>query len=64
MVKGGLAASSNTKLSPVYGDNLAFGARKWRARAADEIWHELCRDPSAFRVLTGERTTGALHIGH
>jgi tryptophanyl-tRNA synthetase len=31
---------------------------------SEEIWHELRRDPSAFRVLTGERTTGALHIGH
>lgn len=31
---------------------------------SDEIWLELRRDPSAFRVLTGERTTGALHIGH
>lgn len=31
---------------------------------SQEIWEELRRDPSGFRVLTGERTTGALHIGH
>jgi tryptophanyl-tRNA synthetase len=31
---------------------------------SDEIWQELRDDPAAFRVLTGERTTGALHIGH
>ncbi len=30
---------------------------------SNEISAELRRDPSAFRVLTGERTTGALHVG-
>lgn len=28
------------------------------------LWDELEKHPSKFRVLTGERTTGALHIGH
>lgn len=28
------------------------------------LWDELEKQPSKFRVLTGERTTGALHIGH
>ena len=28
------------------------------------LWEELKNKPSQFRVLTGERTTGALHIGH
>jgi tryptophanyl-tRNA synthetase len=28
------------------------------------LWEELKNQPSKFRILTGERTTGALHIGH
>lgn len=31
---------------------------------SDEVWSELEADPGKFRVLTGERTTGSLHIGH
>ncbi|KQY22298.1 tryptophan--tRNA ligase [Cellulomonas sp. Root485] len=34
------------------------------ARRSDDIWARLRTDPTGFRVLTGERTTGALHIGH
>jgi len=29
-----------------------------------ELWRGLEEDPRIFRVLTGERTTGRLHIGH
>lgn len=29
-----------------------------------EAWDAIQRDPSGFRVLTGERPTGALHVGH
>ncbi len=28
------------------------------------LWNEMQKQPSRFRVLTGERPTGALHIGH
>ena len=28
------------------------------------LWQELQTHPDRFRVLTGERTTGALHVGH
>jgi len=34
-----------------------------RARSAD-LEARLAADPSRFRVLTGERPTGALHLGH
>ncbi|WP_435738612.1 tryptophan--tRNA ligase [Cellulosimicrobium sp. PMB13] len=34
-----------------------------RARSA-EIEAQIAADPSRFRVLTGERPTGALHLGH
>jgi len=34
-----------------------------RARSL-ELEDQIAQDPSAFRVLTGERPTGALHIGH
>ena len=40
-------------------DSFAAAARRW-----DDIWARLRTDPTGFRVLTGERTTGALHIGH
>jgi tryptophanyl-tRNA synthetase len=38
-------------------------ARAARARSA-EIEAQIARDPSRYRVLTGERPTGALHLGH
>lgn len=42
-----------------HGSSLAAARR----RSADlEI--EIARDPSRFRVLTGDRPTGALHLGH
>lgn len=33
-------------------------------RRSPELWKELKSTPERYRVLTGERTTGALHIGH
>ncbi|MFE7750075.1 tryptophan--tRNA ligase [Streptomyces sp. NPDC057428] len=34
------------------------------ARRSAELEQRLTRDPGAFRVLTGDRPTGALHLGH
>ncbi|MFC7373730.1 MULTISPECIES: tryptophan--tRNA ligase [unclassified Brachybacterium] len=31
---------------------------------SDEIWKQIESDPSGLRMLTGDRPTGALHIGH
>ena len=36
---------------------------RWMARSR-EIGAELSKDPGKFRVLTGDRPTGNLHIGH
>jgi tryptophanyl-tRNA synthetase len=33
-------------------------------RRSDELEAEIERDPRAFRVLSGDRPTGALHVGH
>ena len=33
-------------------------------RRSAELWGELKATPQRFRVLTGERATGALHLGH
>ncbi|HAF61910.1 MAG TPA: tryptophan--tRNA ligase [Anaerolineaceae bacterium] len=33
-------------------------------KRSSHLWDEMQKQPSQFRVLTGERTTGALHIGH
>ena len=34
------------------------------SRRSQAIWEDLPRHPSRYRVLTGERPTGPLHIGH
>ena len=31
---------------------------------SDSIWTQIEKDPSGLRMLTGDRPTGALHIGH
>jgi tryptophanyl-tRNA synthetase len=33
-------------------------------RRSDELEAAIARDPRAFRVLSGDRPTGALHVGH
>lgn len=33
-------------------------------RLSDEAWQRLTEHPERFRVLTGDRPTGALHLGH
>ncbi|QLQ15901.1 MAG: tryptophan--tRNA ligase [Micropruina sp.] len=50
------------------GDELAASVsdaslRRSEARSA-EIEREIAEDPSKFRIMTGDRPTGALHIGH
>ncbi|MCA9675298.1 MAG: tryptophan--tRNA ligase [Kofleriaceae bacterium] len=37
---------------------------KEAARRSDALWADLPRDPARYRVLTGERPTGPLHVGH
>ena len=37
---------------------------KESARRSQALWEDLPRNPGKYRVLTGERPTGALHIGH
>ncbi|MDO8143286.1 tryptophan--tRNA ligase [Isoptericola sp. 178] len=44
-------------------DTETASVRAARARSA-EIEAQITRDPSRFRVLTGDRPTGALHLGH
>lgn len=34
------------------------------ARRSQALWNDLPRHPANYRVLTGERPTGPLHIGH
>lgn len=34
------------------------------ARRSQALWEDLRRNPGRYRVLTGERPTGPLHIGH
>jgi tryptophanyl-tRNA synthetase len=34
------------------------------ARRSQALWEDLPRNPARYRVLTGERPTGPLHIGH
>ena len=37
---------------------------KESARRSQAVWEDLPRNPAKYRVLTGERPTGPLHIGH
>jgi tryptophanyl-tRNA synthetase len=37
---------------------------KEAARRSQALWNDLPRNPLKYRVLTGERPTGPLHIGH
>ncbi|HEY5954906.1 MAG TPA: tryptophan--tRNA ligase [Polyangiaceae bacterium] len=37
---------------------------KESARRSQALWEDLPRNPAKYRVLTGERPTGPLHIGH
>lgn len=56
--------SSSTLPAPVEPvGSLDLAAARARERAGT-IEAELARDPSRFRVLTGERPTGPLHLGH
>lgn len=34
------------------------------AERSDALWRKIGEDPSGLRMLTGDRPTGALHIGH
>ena len=42
-------------------ESASVAAARTRSLALED---EIARDPSRFRVLTGERPTGALHVGH
>jgi tryptophanyl-tRNA synthetase len=33
-------------------------------RRSDTLEAAIARDPRAFRILSGDRPTGALHVGH
>ena len=50
------------------GDSLAASTSEASLRRTEErsvqIEAQIARDPSAFRMLTGDRPTGHLHIGH
>jgi len=37
---------------------------KESARRSQTLWEDLPRNPAKYRVLTGERPTGPLHVGH
>src|SRR5262245_65256772 len=43
---------------------LEAGTFKEAARRSQALWEDLPRNPLNYRVLTGERPTGPLHIGH
>ena len=42
----------------------AAPAARAAGRRSDELEAAIARDPSRFRVLTGDRPTGPLHVGH
>lgn len=48
---------------PQGGENRTAESRNTDGRAAD-LERRIAQDPGGFRVLTGDRPTGALHLGH
>ena len=34
------------------------------SKRSDAIWAEIAKNPAKFRLLTGDRPTGSLHLGH
>jgi tryptophanyl-tRNA synthetase len=50
----------------VNGEDLEQESATFReaARRSQSIWEDLPKHPQKYRVLTGERPTGPLHIGH
>ena len=44
--------------------SLPRDVRHGPSRCRSELEAAIARDPAAFRVLTGDRPTGALHLGH
>ena len=45
-------------------NSVPSGARHDLRRSGSELEAAIAREPSAFRVLTGDRPTGPLHLGH
>ncbi|HEY0215291.1 MAG TPA: tryptophan--tRNA ligase [Cellulomonas sp.] len=59
-VEGGPSLPSTTGTGP---SSLDLAAARTRERA-DDVERRLAADPASFRILTGERPTGPLHLGH
>ncbi len=47
-------------------EDVAFESATFKeaARRSQAVWEDLPKNPGKYRVLTGERPTGPLHIGH
>lgn len=50
--------------SPVADAQISTASVKKAIERSNEIEKEIDKDPSRFRVLTGDRPTGKLHLGH
>jgi tryptophanyl-tRNA synthetase len=50
----------------VNAEDVEFESATFReaARRSQALWEDLPKNPAKYRVLTGERPTGPLHIGH
>lgn len=43
---------------------IASGTFQAAVRRSEALWQDIPKNPQDYRVLTGDRPTGALHIGH
>jgi tryptophanyl-tRNA synthetase len=48
----------------VTAENITSTSYDTALERSDRIWEKIQADPSGLRMLTGDRPTGALHIGH
>ncbi|MCA8974015.1 MAG: tryptophan--tRNA ligase [Planctomycetes bacterium] len=43
---------------------IASGTFQAAVRRSEALWQDIPKNPQSYRVLTGDRPTGSLHIGH
>src|SRR5690606_9515110 len=59
LLAGGLPTSEGAPMSPDPSDTLLAAQRR-----SAELEARIAEDPARFRILTGDRPTGPLHLGH
>lgn len=60
----GCRVSESSVTDRLFHESAAEDSLHAAERLSEDAWQRLTRSPERFRVLTGERPTGPLHLGH